>query len=101
MAAWAVERRLDYIDWLLTRRGWVQRDDLAQMFGVSVSKATQDLRAYEAAYPDAIAYDHRSMRYVRPSGAASQRGMDRPEIAQAMRLLCAAGSPMGFPDPAP
>ncbi len=101
MANWAVERRLDYIDWLLTRRGWVQREDLAQMFGVSHNQVTVDLREWDRLYPGAMAYNHRVRRYEAREDYVARRGMDRPEITEAMRLLCAAGHPMGFSDPTP
>ena len=96
---WALERRLDYIDWLLWRRGTLGRDDLARQFSISRNQATQDIRIFEAAYPGALRYDPRRRTYVAADGYTSRRGLDDPRIILAMRLLHDAGHPLGWPDP--
>ena len=96
---WALERRLDYIDWLLWRRGTLGRDDLARQFSISRNQATQDIGLFEAAYPGALRYDPRRRTYVAAEGYTSRRGLDDPRIILAMRLLHDAGHPLGWPDP--
>lgn len=61
---WAVERRLDFIDWRLAERGEVQRRDIMTLFGVSDVQASIDINEFLAAYPDTATYDKSRKRYV-------------------------------------
>lgn len=61
---WAVERRLDYIDWCMATRGQFVREDAARLFGVSPGIISGDLTLFQSLYPDAITYDKSAKRYV-------------------------------------
>ena len=96
---WATDRRLDYIDWRLGRRGEVHRGDLIRVFGVSPSQASADLASFLRAYRGAMRYDRRAKRYVpREQPYASRRGMDDPAVRRAISLLARASHPMGWSD---
>jgi len=92
---WAVERRLDYIDWVLARRGFVFRSDLVLQFGVSLNQATHDLGDFLDAHPDAMAYDARARRYTAAEPYRSRRGLGRRVMA-AIDALAATGHPMAW-----
>jgi predicted DNA-binding transcriptional regulator YafY len=62
---WGVTRRLEFIDFRLLWEGRVNRSDIAERFGISVQQASGDMRLYEEAAPDNIAYDRNAKTYVR------------------------------------
>jgi hypothetical protein len=62
--SWALDRRLDYIDWRLARHGEVRRQHLMTAFGVSMPQASVDLNAFIAAHPGAMAYDKSRKLYA-------------------------------------
>lgn len=94
---WAVDRRLDYIDWRLLVVGHIRRGDLARTFGTSENQASHDLADFDRAHPGVMAYDKNAKQYV-PARKPyrSQRGMDDPNVRRALSLLAGAGHPMGW-----
>ena len=62
--SWAVERRLDFIDWRLSAHGWLRREHLISTFGISMPQASGDLGAFERAYPGAMKYDKSRKLYA-------------------------------------
>ena len=94
---WAVDRRLDYIDWRLSVQGEIRRSDLMRVFGVSMSQASLDLSAFERGYPGAMAYDKSAKCYI-PAREPyrAKRGMDGPNVRRALSLLAGAGHAMGW-----
>lgn len=61
---WAIDRRLDYIDWRLAEQGSVRRADIMITFQVSAQQASTDLGAFDRAHPGAMNYDKTAKRYV-------------------------------------
>lgn len=95
---YAIERRLDYIDWRLAQFGEVQRADIARTFGVSQSQASGDLNLFLTEHPKIMGYDKTRKRYVPANGRyKSVRGWT-PTTIRAMRVLAMRGHPMGWRD---
>lgn len=61
---WAIDRRLDYIDWSLATRGTIQRGDLVRVFNISLGNASADLQKFLTDYPTAATYDRWQKSYV-------------------------------------
>lgn len=94
---WAVERRLDYIDWHLTVHGVAPtRQAIAAVFGVSLGQAAVDIAIFRRRYPGALSYDPRRKRYL-PHGRVwrSRRGWT-PAAIRAMRALGRANQAWSF-----
>lgn len=64
LRTWFVERRLDYIDWLLATAGSIRLGDLVRTYGVSRSQASHDLNLYLRLHPEAMRYDLTARAYV-------------------------------------
>ena len=62
---WGVERRLEFIDFRFFWEGRVNRGDIVDTFGVSVTQASADMNRYIALAPQNTAYDHRRRTYGR------------------------------------
>ena len=62
---WGVERRLEFIEFRLFWEGRVNRGDIVDTFGVSVTQASADMNRYIALAPQNTAYDHRRRTYGR------------------------------------
>lgn len=86
MAKWEIERRLDYIDFRLTRVGGIRREDIMRTFGVSVPMASCDLQEFLHLYPDSMEYDKHAKQYVAagPGKYRSRRGWTRNTILAVM-----------------
>jgi hypothetical protein len=61
---WSVEQRLAFIDERLFWLGEVNRTDLVQRFGISMSQASGDIARYLARDPPGVGYDKSAKRYV-------------------------------------
>jgi hypothetical protein len=61
---WSVERRLAFIEERLFWLGEVNRMDLVQHFGVSMSQASGDIARYLALDPPGVTYDKSAKRYA-------------------------------------
>lgn len=93
---WAVERRLDYIDWRLLVCGEMRREDLVRTFGISMSQASNDIRKFIAAYPTAAAYDKNGKRYIPANGRYVTRRGWTPSVLRSLDLMARRGHPMAW-----
>lgn len=64
---WAVEQKLEFIEFRLFWDGHVNRSDVIATFGVSVNQASTDLNRYISLAPDNMSYDKSARTYVRTS----------------------------------
>lgn len=64
---WAVEQKLEFIEFRLFWDGHVNRSDIIKTFGVSVNQASTDLNRYLGLAPDNMTYDKSARTYVRTS----------------------------------
>lgn len=60
---WAARERLRRVEVLLWWRGWVGRNDLTEVFGISAAQASGDLQRYAELNPGAMIYQTRRKRY--------------------------------------
>lgn len=60
----ALRERLRFIEATLMWEGSIRRQQVAQVFHVTLNHVTRDLRRYEAAFPNNILFDHRRQLYV-------------------------------------
>jgi hypothetical protein len=72
---WFVERRLDYIDWMMVASEGIHRFDLMRTFGISMPQASADLNLFLRLYPGAMTYDKSAKVYVPEPGYKPRRGM--------------------------
>lgn len=63
MASWAMQQRQHFITAQLLEHGHVNRFDLMQKFGISVTQASVDLRAYRESGAFVLAYDPTAKTY--------------------------------------
>ena len=61
---WSSDRRLDYIDWMLSTSGSIQRAHLMETFGISMGQASADLNEFARLYPAAMSYDKSAKCYI-------------------------------------
>jgi hypothetical protein len=54
---WGIERRLEFIDFLLFWGGRINRSDLTDRFGISTPQASADLARYQELAPANLVYD--------------------------------------------
>jgi hypothetical protein len=65
---WSERQRLAFIERMLFWRGWINRRDLIEFFGISMPQSSNDLVAYQTINPTACLYNTRRKRYeVSPS----------------------------------
>jgi hypothetical protein len=60
----AQRERLRFIEASLLWEGSIRRQQVSQVFNVSLNHVTKDLRRYEEAFPNNILFDHRRQLYV-------------------------------------
>lgn len=60
---YALEQRMRFIDFLLSRYGHVGRNELIDFFAISEPQATRDFRAYKELAPDNTALNSVTKRY--------------------------------------
>lgn len=65
---WAERSRLEFIERVLFWRGWINRIDLVQAFGVSKPQASNDLVSYSTLSEGACRYEVRRKRYEAEPG---------------------------------
>jgi predicted DNA-binding transcriptional regulator YafY len=63
---WGMERRIDFIEYLLYWDGKVNRKDITQFFGVSTPQASADIKRYQELAPQNIEYDKSKKYYFAP-----------------------------------
>jgi len=64
--SWGVERRLEFVEFLLYWEGRVNRKNITEFFGVSIPQASGDIQHYQKLAPDNIAYDRSKKYYFAP-----------------------------------
>jgi predicted DNA-binding transcriptional regulator YafY len=80
LLAWSERQRLAHIDRLLHWRGWVNRRDLVEKFGISVPQASNDMVKYLTMNPRACTYNTRAKRYE--ATAQFRPAVVRPELEE-------------------
>lgn len=73
-ARWAVQRRLEFIDFRLFWSGRLNRSDLSQTFGVSAAQASADIARYDELASSSLEYDRTSKTYRRSPNFAPSLG---------------------------
>ena len=82
---WAARERLRRVEVLLWWRGWVGRNDLTEVFGISSAQASGDLQRYAELNPGSMVYQTRLKRY---QGAPEMRCvLHEPVFEEAVREL--------------
>ena len=61
---WAVEQRLEFVEFRLFWEGHVNRSDVMAQFGLSVNQASADLNRYIGLAPDNMVYDKSARTYI-------------------------------------
>ena len=62
--SWGLERRLQFIDFRLRWEGRLNRNDLAEHFGLSIPQVSLDIAKYNELASDNLFYDRSSKTYV-------------------------------------
>jgi hypothetical protein len=62
--SWGLERRLQFIDFRLRWEGRLNRNDLAEHFGLSIPQVSLDISRYTELAPGNLTYDRSSKTYV-------------------------------------
>jgi predicted DNA-binding transcriptional regulator YafY len=84
----AARRRLSLIEERLFWIGEVNRNDLVQRFGVSMSQASADIARYLALQPQGVGYDRSAKRYVADETFRPVLGMpDAARLLGQLRLV--------------
>lgn len=89
---WAVRERLRYIENCAWWKGFVNRQDLTEMFGVSMAQASTDMQRFLDLSPDSLAYNLRLKRYEARSTMECVGIQPRLEEAVALFLAGDVGS---------
>lgn len=77
--------RLRYIEAAAYWRGYVNRQDIVEAFGLSLAQASADMQAYIAQNPAALAYDLRAKCYT--WAARARPVLHKPDFAGALLLF--------------
>ncbi len=99
---WAAKERLRRVEFLLWWRGWVGRQDLVEVFGISPAQASGDLQRYAAMNPGAMIYHTSRKRYEATESMVCK--LHDPSFEEAVRVLldgvlpCRHGLEAGNPD---
>ncbi len=87
---WAAQERLRFIELAGFWRGWVQRQDLTGVFGISVAQASSDVQRYLELNPGALTYNTRRKRYEAAVDMRRVRGAG--SLAEAMGRFLPGGA---------
>lgn len=85
MEFFKTKERLRYVEQAAFWRGYVNRQDIAGTFGLSMAQASADLQAYQTENPGALAYDLRAKCYTWAPKAKPV--LHRPDFAEAVALF--------------
>lgn len=89
---WAARERLRRVEVLLWWRGWVGRNDLTEIFGISAAQASGDLQRYAELNPGSMVYQTRRKRY---EGAPEMRCvLHAPSFEEALRDVMGVAVPV-------
>jgi len=87
---WVAMERLRFIERAAFWRGWVNRQDLMAMFGLSAAQATSDLQKFQELNADALVYQTSRKRYEGvPTMVCS---LHEPRLEEALVLFLGSGS---------
>jgi hypothetical protein len=82
---WAGRERLGFVERCAYWRGFVNRGDVTEVFGVSAAQASADLMKYQEINPGALVYQTSRKRY---EGAEMMRCvLQEPSLEEAMQLF--------------
>ena len=86
---WAARERLRRVEFLLWWRGWVGRQDLVGVFGISPAQASGDLQRYAEMNPGAMVYHTSRKRYESAKGMRCV--LHKPSFDEAVRGFFGGG----------
>lgn len=86
---WAARERLRRVEFLLWWRGWVGRQDLVEVFGISPAQASGDLQRYAGLNAGAMIYQTSRKRYEAVEGMACV--LHEPVFEEAVRVFLGDG----------
>jgi hypothetical protein len=79
---WVARERLRFIERAVFWRGWLQREEMARVFGLSVQQCSADLQRYQELNPGALVYTLNRKRY---EGAPAMKcALHEPRLEEAM-----------------
>lgn len=93
VGAWCERQRLIFIERLLYWRGYINRRDLCNHFGISAPQATNDLVTYSTLCSGGCQYNVRRKRYEATEGFEPR--LTVPDFGLDMKALGASGRPEG------
>jgi len=79
---WDARQRLEFIEQAAYWRGWLQRSDLVNKFGLSLPQASADLQAYLDLNPASLVYDLKAKRYKAAEGMEAK--LSTPDLSAAI-----------------
>ncbi|MCF7731822.1 MAG: WYL domain-containing protein [Akkermansiaceae bacterium] len=82
---WAARQRLRFIETCAWWKGIVNRNDLVEIFSISMAQASSDMQAYLDTNPTALAYNLRQKRYE--ATAAMKWVITKPRLEEAAALF--------------
>ena len=87
---WSSMERLCFIERAAFWRGWVNRQDLMTMFGLSAAQATSDLQKFQELNMDALAYQLNRKRYEGLPHMVCR--LHEPQLEEALALFLGSGA---------
>jgi len=96
---WAANERLRAIERAAWWRGYVQRQDVADIFGVSLAQTSTDFQAYQAVNPGALNYNLSAKRYE--STESMNCVLHEPCLPEAVSQYLGGALPSAIPGLAP
>lgn len=82
---WAARQRLRYIETCAWWKGIVNRNDLVELFSISMAQASSDMQAYLEQNPNSMTYNLRQKRYEATS--TMKWVVSQPNLADAAALF--------------
>lgn len=99
LESWAASERLRAIERAAWWRGYVQRQDVAQIFGVSLAQTSTDFQTYQALNPGALNYNLSAKRYE--SSESMSCVLHKPRLAEAVSQYLGGPAPSAIAGVAP
>jgi hypothetical protein len=96
---WAAAERLRAIERAAWWRGFVQRQDVAEIFGVSLAQTSTDFQAYQVLNPGALNYNLSAKRYE--SSESMNCVLHKPRLAEAVSQYLGGPAPTALPGVVP
>lgn len=92
---WAATERMRAIERAAWWRGYVQRQDVADIFGVSLAQTSTDFQAYQALNPGAMNYNLSAKRYE--SSESMDCVLHEPRLTEAVSQFLGGPAPSAIP----